>query len=187
MYDKIYEYWRREKANPTLQSIDRNFYQDLTNYLGQLREYLAKTEEKTVKAKLGEEELERTELLLRELLLLRLRKILQIAELEASPDTISNAAIGEEKAILDSATEISKVYQSMIKGMFTGKLEASLESSNTRKQKQVVVRILTEIPAIVGVDLKTYGPFKPEDVVSLPLSNAEILVRGKAALRIGLE
>jgi DNA replication initiation complex subunit (GINS family) len=187
MYDRIYEYWRREKANPTLQSIDSNFYQDLSNYLGQLRECFAKTEEKTVKVKLGEGELERAGLLSKELLQLRLRKILQIAGSETSPDTISNAAVGEEKAILDSATEISKLYQSMIEGIFTGELKASLRSSNTGRPKRIVVRILTEMPAIVGADIKTYGPFKPEDVVSLPLENAEILVKGKAALKIDFE
>jgi hypothetical protein len=96
-------------------------------------------------------------------------------------------AIGEEKAILDSATEISKLYQSMIEGIFAGESKASLGSSDTRRSKRIVVRILTEMPAIVGADIKTYGPFKPEDVVSLPLENAEILVKGKAALKIDFE
>jgi DNA replication factor GINS len=187
MYDRIYEYWRREKSNPTLQSIDSNFYHDLSSYLGQLRESFAKTEEKTVKVKLGEGELERAELLSKELLQLRLRKILQIAGSETGPDMISNAAIGEEKVILGSATEISKLYQSMIKSIFTGESKASLESLNTRRPKRIVVRILTEMPAIVGADIKTYGPFKPEDVVSLPLENAEILIRGKAALKVDVE
>jgi len=187
MYDRIYEYWRREKSDPTLQSIDRNFYQDLSNYLGQLRESFTKTEEKTVKVKLREEELERAELLSKELLQLRLRKILQVAGSETSPDMVSNAAIGEEKAILDSAIEISKLYQSMIKGVFSGESKASLGSSNTRRPKRIVVRILTEMPSIVGVDLKTYGPFKPEDVVSLPLENAEMLVKGKAAFKIDFD
>ena len=43
------------------------------------------------------------------------------------------------------------------------------------------------MPAIVGADLKTYGPFNPEEVASLPLENAEILAKGKAALKIDFE
>jgi DNA replication initiation complex subunit (GINS family) len=40
-----------------------------------------------------------------------------------------------------------------------------------------VVRFLQAVPAIMGIDMKTYGPFKPEDVVSLPVENAENLIR----------
>jgi DNA replication initiation complex subunit (GINS family) len=36
---------------------------------------------------------------------------------------------------------------------------------------------LKAIPAVVGVDMKTYGPFLAEDVGSLPLENAKILVK----------
>jgi len=40
-----------------------------------------------------------------------------------------------------------------------------------------VVRFLQAVPAIMGIDMKTYGPFEPEDVVSLPVENAENLIR----------
>ena len=36
---------------------------------------------------------------------------------------------------------------------------------------------------ITFVDLRLYGSFKPEDVATLPLENAEALVKGKAPLR----
>jgi DNA replication factor GINS len=50
-----------------------------------------------------------------------------------------------------------------------------------------VVRFLVDIPAIIGADLKPYGPFKPEDIATLPLENVEILMKGKAAIKIGCE
>ena len=33
------------------------------------------------------------------------------------------------------------------------------------------------IPAIIGGDMKTYGPFASEDVASVPGENAKILVK----------
>ena len=33
------------------------------------------------------------------------------------------------------------------------------------------------IPAIVGVDMKTYGPFLAEDVGSVPVENAKGLIK----------
>jgi len=43
------------------------------------------------------------------------------------------------------------------------------------------VRFLRDVPAIVGEDLKTYGPFKAGDVAKLPRGNADALVRQGAA------
>jgi DNA replication initiation complex subunit (GINS family) len=40
-----------------------------------------------------------------------------------------------------------------------------------------VVRFLKAVPAIIGIDMKTYGPFQQEDVVAIPVENAENLIR----------
>jgi DNA replication initiation complex subunit (GINS family) len=39
-----------------------------------------------------------------------------------------------------------------------------------------VVRFLDNVPEIVGVDLRIYGPYKKEDVGSLPNENARALI-----------
>ncbi|MGQ9640308.1 MAG: DNA replication complex subunit Gins51, partial [Candidatus Bathyarchaeia archaeon] len=52
------------------------------------------------------------------------------------------------------------------------------------KFKKALVRFTTHIPAIIGVDMKTYGPFEPEDVAILPRENAEALIRQGAAMKI---
>jgi DNA replication initiation complex subunit (GINS family) len=44
-----------------------------------------------------------------------------------------------------------------------------------------VVRFLEDIPEIVGVDLRIYGPFKKEDVASIPSPNAQALEKQGAA------
>jgi DNA replication initiation complex subunit (GINS family) len=46
-----------------------------------------------------------------------------------------------------------------------------------RPQGRVALRFLKAIPAIVGVDMKTYGPFMAEDVGSVPVENAKGLVK----------
>jgi DNA replication initiation complex subunit (GINS family) len=41
----------------------------------------------------------------------------------------------------------------------------------------VKIRFLKDIPAIVGADMKTYGPFKEGEIAELPKPNAEALVK----------
>ena len=63
--------------------------------------------------------------------------------------------------------------------------------SNTTQKKQMIrkkhevayilIRFTKSIPALVGKDLKIYGPFQKEDIVSLPIQNASILIEENAA------
>jgi len=49
-----------------------------------------------------------------------------------------------------------------------------------------VVRFLQDIPEIVGTDLRIYGPYKKEDVGSLPTRNAQALIKQGAAKPIDI-
>ncbi len=44
-----------------------------------------------------------------------------------------------------------------------------------------LVKILSEVPKFLGVDGREYGPFKPNDIVTLEKEVAEILVKGNKA------
>ncbi len=63
-----------------------------------------------------------------------------------------------------------------------GKQESSVDSSKEGEGKDYIkVKILEDVPQIVGADLKDYGPFNSGDVVELPPENAKIFVNnGKA-------
>lgn len=53
-----------------------------------------------------------------------------------------------------------------------------------KKHKRVVLRFLRDVPAIIGADIETCGPFKVEDVVSLPFENSKILVKQGLTRRV---
>ena len=65
-------------------------------------------------------------------------------------------------------------YQALFKDVSRGRLP---RVKPEKKTKGMVVRFLQEIPAIVGSDMKTYGPFKPEDIATLPVENAKALIK----------
>ncbi len=54
----------------------------------------------------------------------------------------------------------------------------------SKRKENLVVRFVKEVPSIIGVDLKTHGPFLKEDVAVLPYDNAENLIRQGAAVEI---
>ena len=48
-------------------------------------------------------------------------------------------------------------------------------------------RFVKEFEEIVGVDLEKYGPFKPEDIATIPNENAQALISNGIALKIRIE
>ena len=50
--------------------------------------------------------------------------------------------------------------------------------------KKILARLLRDVSSFVGADLKTYGPYKTEDVVLLPAQNAEALMKRGIATEI---
>jgi len=79
----------------------------------------------------------------------------------------------------------------MNESMTAFKENRSSKSSSTSvpdgKTELKVVRFLQDIPEIVGVDLKIYGPYKKEDVGSLPKENAKALIMQGAAVQIEVD
>lgn len=48
----------------------------------------------------------------------------------------------------------------------------------------MLVRFVQEIPAIIGSDMNTYGPYRAEDVATLPHENARILIKQGVAVEV---
>jgi len=63
-----------------------------------------------------------------------------------------------------------------------------LESiSQNHKTKTVVIRFLKEVDEIIGADLEKYGPFKTEDVATIPYENAQALIAKNIATKVRWE
>ena len=59
--------------------------------------------------------------------------------------------------------------------------------SNDYKTKPTVIRFLKNSDEILCVDSEKYGPFKEEDIATLPNENAQELISNKIATKIRLE
>ena len=65
------------------------------------------------------------------------------------------------------------------------KLLESIVQNN--KTKLIAVRFLEEVEEMSGADAKKYGPFKPEDIATLPYENAQNLISKNIAVKIHWE
>ena len=59
------------------------------------------------------------------------------------------------------------------------------ESKKVAKDTELVTMLVfDDVDAIVGVDEKVYGPFRPQDIVTLPLINAKIFFKNRKGRQV---
>ncbi|KON31726.1 hypothetical protein AC478_02405 [miscellaneous Crenarchaeota group-1 archaeon SG8-32-3] len=176
MYDELYAAWRFELENAELGGLPLDFYARATDYLKKIKEENKILDEKTVKASLLEHELKRVKCMLHELVWARYKKLVAlITESQKIPSEL--LAVEEESActvFLSFAESYKKFAEKLLQGQV---LSQASKASVKKTRKIVVLRFIKNIPAIIGADMKTYGPFMVEDVASMPVENAKILVK----------
>ncbi|RMW35766.1 MAG: hypothetical protein EA439_01015, partial [Nitrosopumilus sp.] len=95
--------------------------------------------------------------------------------------------LDEEKFILDSQEEEKDRKEMILSATINGKSKFLESLSQNHKTKRIAVRFLQEVDQIVGADLEKYGPFKVEDIATIPYENAQALIAKNAATKVRLE
>jgi len=167
----------REIENDSLLEIDPNFYRDLANFIGNLR----KQEFDGVEKKINDTMIEMATELSSLLINIRLDKILNSPEIEIG------YLLDEEKFILDSKEEEKERIEMIISATIHGKSKFLESLAQNHKTKKIVIRLLKEVDEIVGADLEKYGPFKPEDITTIPYENAQALISKNIATKVRWE
>lgn len=172
MYNELYNAWKSEKSSPLPQPLSRDFYSRVASYLNSLEQDSTSSDLHTIQGRLLAREAEVARRLLEELRETRLRKILE------------NATIGilvNDETLTDEEQPLAKNLNESLATFKEKQNQKNAMSSGREKTELAVVRFLQDLPEIVGVDLKIYGPYKKEDVGSLPAQNAQVLVKQGAA------
>ena len=167
----------RETDTDSIQEIEPNFYRDLSEFIGNLKKQEFDGVESKIKDTLIEMATELTSLLIN----VRLEKISKSKDLEIG------FLLDEEKFILDSQEEEKDRKEMILSATINGKSKFLESLSQNHKTKRIAVRFLQEVDEIVGADLEKYGPFKIEDIATIPYENAQALIAKNAATKVRLE
>ncbi len=195
MYSELYAAWRRETEESSLGRLPPDFYNKIADYLRRLNEDNKIIDKKSVKVTLLEHEAQNVNRMLNELLRLRYKKLVRtITQSQKMP---SDLLTTEEAKMAENFVAFSDAYQKFAKSLMQGqaakveirafdvKVDTQVVKVETQvSHKRVTLRFIKNIPNIIGADMKTYGPFKAEDVASLPVENAKMLVKQGLAVSV---
>lgn len=163
-----------ETENDSILEIDPNFYRNLSDFIGNLRKQEFDGVESKIKDALIEMATELTSLLIH----IRLEKI------SKSEDIQFGNLLDEEKFILDSQEEQRERIEMILSATINGKSKFLESIAQNHKTKKIVIRFLKEVEEIIGADLEKYGPFKTEDIATIPYENAQALIAKNVATKI---
>jgi len=172
MYNELYNAWKSEKGSRLPEHLPNDFYQRAINYLNGLQGDMTSRDAASIQSRLVIREKEVATRLLDELRETRLRKILENAKIGIS--VAEENLTSEERTFQRSLTDSLATFKK-------NEIRTEDTSRPATHAELVVVRFLQDIPEIVGTDLKIYGPYKKEDVGSLPTENANALIKQASA------
>jgi len=197
-YSDIESAWEQETANENLQDLEDLKLSRMVSYLSEVRVSLAKTKaEGQLQADLFAQEALNVEFMLNDLLLLRQNKILKAALAQRRP--IGSMTLAEEE-FYNRLLRGVEGHQEFIKGALTSTPPLTIKQSTRKKRKKsddksgvpqeeatdyVLVRFLRPIKdAFMGLDEATYGPFKKEDIATIPTENARAWLLDGTIIRV---
>ena len=191
MYNELYSAWQREIDDPTLGGLPLDFYAKISQYLKNIKEEDKVLDKKSVKTSLLDHESANVERMLKELLGTRYRKIIKtVTKTQKLPIELLTV---EETRMCETFANFTKLYHKFTDDLMQGQLtvepikvvvKTETNAIAPQPHKRSTIRFLKNIPAIMGADMKSYGPFVAEDVASLPPQNAQILVKQGLAVLV---
>lgn len=167
----------RETENDSIQELEPDFYRNLSDFLGNLK----KQEFDGIESKIKQSLIDMTSDLTSLLLSIRLEKTTKSDGIDFTN------LLDEEKFILDTEEQKRERTEMILSATINGKSKFLESISQNHKTKTVVLRFLQTVDEIVGADLEKYGPFKPEDIATLPYENAQALITKNIAAKIHWE
>ena len=167
----------REIEDDSLLEIEPGFYRNLSDFIGNLRKQEFDGVENKIKDTMIEMVTELTSLLMH----IRLDKISKSTDLEFG------YLLDEEKFILDSQEEQAERTEMIFSATIHGKSRFLESLTYNHKIRKITVRFLSDVNELVGADLEKYGPFKTEDIATIPYENAQALIAKNVATKVNLE
>lgn len=164
-YGVLRDIQRQELSSPRLSKLDEDFYSQIKDFLSSKKDD-AFSSNSILKIR-EYENLQKIVVSIKEK---REEKIFLMA---LRGDKVNGSLTPEEKDLFDELVEVL--------GKFRGDVDGSIQDPGEMRKEELKVKVIKDIEAYKGLDGNVYGPFKKEELVSLPKAEVDWLVKAKIA------
>ena len=172
-YNDIYEALRKERYSEQLQSLGKNFVQEVSAYLKEKKGISEKSEDIFSEAiSKTKKQFENAISMFKELMLRRKKKLLSLAFVAAETGISKRDyenMLAFEKETFDKIMESMEIGDKKLTKLFNGQ-----EQEEQKKNK--LITFLQDTDEFLGLDGGKIGPFKKGEISNLPVDIANILI-----------
>ncbi len=166
-FDALRQIQMAERHAPALVKLDDDFYPRYSAWLAELESHV--TRQFSLE---GAQTLENSRRALSDLFELRKQKLFFKALKDFRKGAVSSTGLsGQEKELYTGLITLLSQYQ------------LALNQGPPASENDVPVELICDVPAFVGFDAQTYGPFKAGQNIRLPRKQADFLAR-KGILKV---
>jgi len=162
-YKTLREIQQKEVSSPKLSSLEENFYQTTAKFLEDKKCEAFSSNSIT---KIREYE--------------NLQKIIAIIK-EKREEKILLMALRNEKINGYLTPEEKVFFENLVKALNDFRNSINQKTETVCESEALKVKVIKDIDAYKGLDGKIYGPFKQDEIVSLPKAEVEWLIKAKLA------
>jgi DNA replication initiation complex subunit (GINS family) len=174
--DLLIQNWREEQASKPLQALPATFTDAVKELFTSLDKALSALAEGSLQATIMRKEIEMVKYLWNDLLKIRKQKL---------EGAVAGGVPVKEECLLDFEVEYYRSFRGTTFKYDTGKnIFPDTRVNREMSSNYLTIRMVLDSAEFVGMDLRTYGPFKKEDIAYLPKEHAEILISDGKAKRV---
>jgi DNA replication factor GINS len=172
----LYSTLVREIENDTVQELEPQFYRNLSEYLGKLKSEGYDGIESKIKTRLVE--------MITNIVTLLVKT--RISKVSHGGLNLTNL-LDEEKYIIESVQDQLERKEMILSATLNGRTKLLESVSKKHKTKPVSVRFLKDFDQFVGADYTKYGPYKAEEIATIPNENAQALIAKNITVKISVD
>ncbi len=180
-YDEIRRIYRLEKSTSRLVDVDPDFYNSLNDFVALEKEkYLQSLKDFSLEDARDFANLKK---MVEEIFLFRQKKILSLALVASRSGFEAEERLSrQEQKLLSELVDLLNTHRMLLNQLFGEKGGKESKSAQAEPGLNTLsIKILKEVPAFIGTDMKEYGPFNEGQTVELPNKVAKLFLDRKLA------
>ena len=177
-YDQLRKIYRLEKNSSRLAEVDEDFFDSLQDFFDvQKKEYLHSLNDlSSSKAK----SFSNLRKIVGEIFSMREKKLLNKALIASRTGEFENEQMAlQEAETLKQLLAVLNKHQRLLDQIF--KVQSKPSMAKAKPIGKVSLKVLQNVPAFMGADMREYGPFKMDERVDVSKKIGELLVSRKLA------
>ena len=119
-----------------------------------------------------------------ELLGAMVRDLVRVRMSKASSQKAIAQLLPEERYVCSMEKRYASNLESFVQAIASGQPSTVDANRKSALSRSTTVRFLKHVDELVGLDLRKYGPYEPEDLALIPAANADLLVANGEAVEV---